>query len=92
MLVIRMRFLNPQPTLTFLRGEALALIYLIVLIFRLFFLGIFHDHKAQFTLFLFSSIGYVLEQSLSNEEGIEMITSTELHLHPYLTPVPMFST
>lgn len=51
MLVIRMHFLNPQPTLTFLRGEALALIYLIVLIFRLFFLGIFHDHKAQFTLF-----------------------------------------
>ena len=77
-----MRFLKPQPILTFLRGKALVLISLIVLIFRLHFLGIFHDHKAPLALFLFSSIRYVLEQSLSNEEGIEMITSTELHLQP----------
>lgn len=88
MLVIRMRFLNPQSILTFLRGKALALISLIVLIFRLYFLGIFHDHKDPLASFFVFS----LEQSLSNEEGIEMITSTELHLYPYLTPVPMLST
>lgn len=38
--------------------------------------------RLRLPYFLFSSIRYVLEQSLGNEEGIEMITSTELHLQP----------
>lgn len=77
-----MRFLKPQPILTFLRGKALVLISLIVLFLDCTFLESLMITRPRLPYFLFSSIRYVLEQSLSNGEGIEMITSTELHLQP----------